>query len=100
MIEQSAPGLGGGAEDAHDLAVLRSPAVMRRLYADLSVLFRRIASTHRPAVVQVEPDLWGYVQQASRGDHAGTVRAAVAASAPGSRSRSGRSRSGTASCAR
>lgn len=78
MVEQSSPGLGGGAEDTHDLAVLRSPRVMWKLYADLSVLFRRIAGTHRPAVVQVEPDLWGYIEQRSRGDAARTVPAAVA----------------------
>ena len=49
---------------------------MRAFYNDLALLFRRAAAFPRtPVVVQLEPDMWGYVEQSARGDDARTVPA-------------------------
>ncbi len=76
QLQQSAPGT-GAAEDVAIRRNLQSVATMRLFYRDLELLFRRVASRRTPVVVHVEPDLWGYVQQASRGDDAATVPARV-----------------------
>jgi hypothetical protein len=72
MLLQSKPG--GGGEAHADLANLRNADTMRSYYADLKLLFRRVHGMG-PVYVQVEPDLWGYIQQAARRDRARTVRA-------------------------
>jgi hypothetical protein len=73
----------GGDEAATDLAHLRSPAVMRAWWSDFALALRRAgAFPGRRVVVHVEPDLWGYVEQAARGDSAATVPAAVASAGP------------------
>jgi hypothetical protein len=78
---QSGPDRGAG-EVGKDLANLADPALMRRWYADLrlALVRARQAARGRRVIVHVEPDLWGYVQQRSRGDDARTVPAAVASS--------------------
>jgi hypothetical protein len=79
MLLQSRPA--GGDEAATDLAHLASPDVMRAWWSDFALALRRAgAFPGRRVVIHVEPDLWGYVEQAARGDSAATVRAAVAAS--------------------
>jgi hypothetical protein len=75
MIRHSLPGRDVGDEARADLGNLANRDTMRAYYADLRLLMRRAGS--RPVVVQVEPDLWGYGQQAARGDRASTVPAAV-----------------------
>jgi hypothetical protein len=74
MLLQSKPG--GDDEAQADLANLRNPATMAAYWADVRLLFRR-ARGPKLVVLHVEPDLWGYVQQAARGDDAGTVPAIV-----------------------
>jgi hypothetical protein len=76
-IRQSAPGNAMADESRADLGNLRSKSTMRAWYADLRKLFKRVHGRGR-VVVQIEPDLWGYGHQASRGDSAGSVPAAVA----------------------
>jgi hypothetical protein len=78
MLLQSRPA--GGDEAATDLRHLRSPEVMTDWWRDFELLLRRAApvAPHR-VVVHVEPDLWGYVEQAA-GDRAPAVPAAVASS--------------------
>jgi hypothetical protein len=78
MVRQSRPGHDVGDEMRADLGNLDDPSTMRALFADLRLLFQRIGASR--AVVHVEPDLWGYVEQAARGDDAATVPAAVARS--------------------
>lgn len=72
----------GGDEQAKDLAALKDPATMRGWYADLRLALQRAqaAAAGRRVVFHVEPDLWGYVQQRSRGDDARTIPAAVGSS--------------------
>lgn len=74
MLLQSKPGAGDEAQA--DLANLRNAATMRAYWADLTLFFQR-ARGSSTVVLHVEPDLWGYVQQAARGDDASTVTAVV-----------------------
>jgi len=61
MLLQSKP---GGGDEAHaDLANLRDATTMNAYWDDVRLLFRRIAGA-KPVVVHVEPDLWGYLEQA------------------------------------
>jgi hypothetical protein len=65
QLLQSRPARGSG-ELQKDLSNLRNPATMRAYWADWSLLLRRVAgaSTHHLVVIHVEPDLWGYLEQA------------------------------------
>jgi len=65
QLLQSTPSVGAN-EEARDLSNLRDPATMRAYWADYSLLLRRVAGSagsHR-AIIHVEPDLWGYLEQA------------------------------------
>src|SRR6476469_417354 len=65
MLLQSKP---GGGDEAHaDLANLQNAATMSAYWADVKLLFSRIRGT-KPVVVHVEPDLWGYLEQANAVD--------------------------------
>lgn len=79
MLLQSKPG--GGDEAQADLANLRNAATMRAYWADLSLFYRK-AKGATPVVLHVEPDLWGYVQQAATDDDASTVPASVPGGLP------------------
>jgi hypothetical protein len=80
MLLQSAPGNGLGEESEKDLANLGTPLTMRSYFQDLETFFRHASRfAPRPVVLQVEPDLWGYIEQAARDDDASTVGAQVAA---------------------
>jgi hypothetical protein len=65
QLLQSAPA--AGSDELHkDLSNLRNTATMRAYWQDYSLLLRRVraaAGTHL-VVVHVEPDLWGYFEQA------------------------------------
>jgi hypothetical protein len=56
---------GAGGDELHrDLAHLRDPALMRAYWADVRLLFERARGT-KTVVLHVEPDLWGYLEQAN-----------------------------------
>lgn len=61
MLLQSKPA--GGDEKTVDLAHLRDPALMRAYWADVRLFFER-ARGSKTVVLHVEPDLWGYLEQA------------------------------------
>jgi hypothetical protein len=63
QLLQSKPG-GGGDELHTDLANLQNPETMAAYWDDVRLLFRR-AHSSKPVVVHVEPDLWGYLEQAN-----------------------------------
>lgn len=78
-LRHSAPGARDSDEARGDLRNLREPATMRAYYDDVALALRRAGQVApAPVVLHVEPDLWGYVQQAADGDDAATVPAAVA----------------------
>src|SRR5712671_3404634 len=62
MLLQSKPA--GGDEATVDLAHLRDPTVMRAYWADVRLFFER-AHSAKTVVLHVEPDLWGYLEQAN-----------------------------------
>jgi len=62
MLLQSNPK--GGDEAQTDLAHLRDPQVMQAYWNDVRLLFQRVRGT-QPVIVHVEPDLWGYLEQAN-----------------------------------
>ncbi|HTZ07127.1 MAG TPA: hypothetical protein VMB53_15435 [Gaiellaceae bacterium] len=62
MLLQSTPSAGGEAQT--DLAHLSDPNVMSAYWNDVRLLFQRVRGT-KPVVVHVEPDLWGYLEQAN-----------------------------------
>jgi hypothetical protein len=68
QLLQSSPAKGGD-EAAKDLSNLRDAATMRAYWADYGLLLRRVAAAagRRPVVIHVEPDLWGYLEQAGAG---------------------------------
>ncbi len=62
MLLQSNPK--GGSESDADLSHLGDAQVMQAYWNDVRLLFQRVHGT-KPVVVHVEPDLWGYLEQAN-----------------------------------
>jgi hypothetical protein len=75
QLLQSKPAEAGG-ELRTDLAHLDDGGTMAAYWRDVRLFFKR-ARGSRPVVLHVEPDLWGYIEQASHGDNAATVPAVV-----------------------
>jgi hypothetical protein len=74
MIRQSLPGRDNGDEPNAVLSNLRRDATMRAWLADVRLFFQRAGRFPRKTVVlQVEPDMWGYGEQAAKGDDAASV---------------------------
>jgi hypothetical protein len=71
MLQSDGP-CGDCPENQRDLSHLNSPEVMRAYFANFALLMKRLGSgTHdgvqgfgKPALVNIEPDLTGYAQQA------------------------------------
>jgi hypothetical protein len=65
QLLQSTPAVGND-ELQRDLSNLRNGATMRAYWADYSLLLRRLAAAagRHLAVIQIEPDLWGFLEQA------------------------------------
>ncbi|HEU4656541.1 MAG TPA: hypothetical protein VFR97_03410, partial [Capillimicrobium sp.] len=78
QLRQSLPGAGQPDEPAAVLGNLRDRRTMRAWFEDLKVFFQKAEETGQTTVLQVEPDLWGYVQ-AYGGDDAADTPAQVAA---------------------
>jgi hypothetical protein len=62
MVLQSKPQ--GGDEAQTDLSHLRDPQLMEAYWRDVTLLLQRLNGA-KPVVVHVEPDLWGYLEQAN-----------------------------------
>jgi hypothetical protein len=65
QLLQSKPALGSD-EEQKDLSNLRDASTMRAYWADYTLLLRRVAAAEgdHVVVIHVEPDLWGYLEQA------------------------------------
>lgn len=50
-----------------NLSGLTGPAFMSRYWANVRLMFQRIAVFGKPALVTVEPDFWGYVERQAPG---------------------------------
>src|SRR3954447_12711634 len=64
MIRQSLPGSHEGDEPTADIGNLRNASTMKAYWADLTLFFKRAGATHRRVILHVEPDMWGYLEQA------------------------------------
>ena len=53
-----------GDEAATDLGHMRDPQLMETYWQNVTLLFQRVAGK-KTVVVHVEPDLWGYLEQAN-----------------------------------
>ncbi|MGH2486261.1 MAG: hypothetical protein ACRDHE_09635, partial [Ktedonobacterales bacterium] len=72
-----------GCDARHaDLRNLNDPGIMAAYFANWRLLMQRLGTFGRPALVIVEPGLWGYLQQAAynQGNTASVIPAAVASS--------------------
>ena len=65
QLLQSSPSV-GSSEQARDLSNLHNRSTMRAYWADYQLLLRRVnaAAGRRLVIIHVEPDLWGYLEQA------------------------------------
>lgn len=80
-LRQSQPGAGQGSDSAADLINLRDRATMLAYYRNVEAFFRRASTAATgPVVMQVEPDLWGFIEQASKHNQAASVAVSVASS--------------------
>ena len=78
QLLQSSPA--GGAENQADLNNLKNTATMKSYWADVRLMFQHLGAYSKTIVVDIEPDLWGYIEQASSGDNGAGVPAAVTSS--------------------
>jgi hypothetical protein len=79
QIRQSNPGA-SMAESHGVLANFQNSSTMSAYYQDLTLFFQKAAAFPQTLVVlQVEPDAWGYLEQASSNNAASSVPAQVAA---------------------
>jgi hypothetical protein len=81
MLLQSNPSTGGD-EAARDLSNLNNVSTMNAYWADVKLFLQRAeaASSGHPVVLHVEPDLWGYIEQAAAHNAGADVPARVASS--------------------
>jgi hypothetical protein len=77
-IRQSQPGAAVADEASADLGNLDNVATMTAYFQTLALFYRRAASAKGPVVLQLEPDLFGYVEQHAVHGDASSVPAAVA----------------------
>jgi len=79
MLAQSAPGKGNGPNEPQAVAAnVSNPETMRAYFEDLRLFFRRAGANQSVRVVlQVEPDLWGFLHQQGKTDDANNIRILV-----------------------
>jgi hypothetical protein len=76
---QSTPSTGANESD-RDFSNLNNTATMNAYYGNFKLLMQKAGAFGQPVIVQVEPDLWGYLQQRAAGGDASAVTASVASS--------------------
>ena len=64
-----------------NLAVLNDSAFMNTYWARLKVLFKDLRAYNKPALVNIEPDFWGYAEKAAPGGDPNRLAAIVTANA-------------------
>jgi hypothetical protein len=81
-LQQSNGSCGGCGEAQKDLSNLSNPTTMAAYYANWALLMHKVGAYARPTLIIVEPDLWGFMEQAavSHGNSAAGVPASVSSS--------------------
>ena len=80
-LRQSQPGVSQGADSAADLINLKDRVTMLAYYRNLVAFFKQAASAKGAVILHIEPDLWGFIEQASRHNRAPSVPVSVSSSA-------------------
>jgi len=70
----------GASESDRDYGNLNNAATMAAYYANFKLLMQAAGAYGKTVVVQIEPDLWGYLEQRAAGGAASTLSASVASS--------------------
>lgn len=65
QLRQSLPGASQSDERLGDLKNLQNTQTMKSYFEDFRNLMKDISNSKGPVIVQIEPDLWGYVEQTS-----------------------------------
>jgi hypothetical protein len=78
QMRQTLPGANVSDEQQGDLENLSDRTTMSSYYGDFIALLKSVSSAPGPVIIQVEPDLWGYIEQDNA--NAASVPAAVASS--------------------
>jgi hypothetical protein len=80
LLQSNGPG--GNSEGGNDLAHLNSPSTMSAYYADWTLLMQKVGVFKKAALIVVEPDLWGFMEQSvTHGSNsAASIPASVASS--------------------
>lgn len=78
QLLQSKPAV--GTENQADLSNLKNTSTMKSYWADVRLMFQHLGAYSKTIVIDIEPDLWGYIQQAATGDNGAAVPAAAASS--------------------
>ena len=79
LLQSTGPS--GSNEGATDLAHLANASTMSAYYADWALLMQKIGAYGKPVLVIVEPDLWGFMEQAAgQSNSAANIPASVAGS--------------------
>jgi hypothetical protein len=79
-LRQSQPGAAQGEDSAADLSNLRDRATMLAYYRNVKAFFQQARTARGPVILHVEPDLWGFIEQASKDSRASSVRVSVSTS--------------------
>jgi hypothetical protein len=83
MMYNSAPGNAAATEADRSIVNLKTPATMKAYFANFKLLMDKAKAYGKTVIVQVEPDFWGYLQQAATTDNPASVYAAINASGYG-----------------
>ncbi len=62
QMMQSSPGAGTGSEAAQNKRNCETPETMKAYFEGLALFFTKAAEVKKPAILHVEPDMWGYMQ--------------------------------------
>ncbi len=76
---QSNPSTGGNESD-RDFSNLNNAATMNAYYANFVLLMKTAKTFGGQVIVQIEPDLWGYLEQRANNGSPATLTASVASS--------------------
>ncbi len=81
-MQQSNGSCNGCGEAQRDLSNLNNSSTMSAYYTNWTLLMQKVGAYGKPALVIVEPDLWGFIEQAAgaHGNSAAGIPASVASS--------------------
>lgn len=79
----SAPGSSQSTDSTKDLTNLKTASTMKAYFANFKLLLDQAKQYGKTVIIHVEPDFWGFAQQAASSDNAATVYAAVKSSGYG-----------------